>query len=89
MSDELKDKAEQLVGRLRRERDELHVRLHLLKAELLDEWEEVEAKWEHVESRLEHMREGAKDSAEDIGAALSQLGEEITHAYRRLRDSLK
>lgn len=89
MSDDLKDKAEQLVGRLRQERDELRVRAHLLKAELLDEWQEVESKWEHVELRLEHLRDGAKDSAEDIGAALSQVGEEITRAYRRLRDSLK
>ena len=89
MSDDLKDKAEQLVGRLKQERDELRVRLHLLKAELLDEWEDVESKWEHVENKLEHMRDGAKDSAEDIGAALSQVGEEITQAYQRFRDSLK
>lgn len=89
MSDDLKDKAEQLVDRLKHERDELRVRLHLLKADLLDEWEEVESKWEHVETRLEHLRADAKNSAEDIGTALGQLGEEIAHAYRRFRDSLK
>jgi cysteinyl-tRNA synthetase len=88
MSDSQKN-VKQLVDRLRTERDELRVRAHLLKAELRDEWDVVEAKWEKLEPKLERLRDGAKESAGDVGAAISQLGEEIAHTYRRLRDALK
>jgi hypothetical protein len=82
-------KLDQLVGRLRQERDELRVRAHLLKAELKDEWDAVERQWEHLEPKLERLRKGAKASSDDVGAATRQLGEEIANAYRRMRDALK
>lgn len=86
---DLEDRLEQLVGRLREERDELRVRAHLLRAELRDEWDEVERKWEHLEPKLERLRDSARASSADIGAAAGQLGEEIAHAYRRIRDAMK
>jgi predicted nucleic acid-binding Zn-ribbon protein len=89
VTDEGQSTADKLVERLRQERDELRVRAHLLKAELRDEWDEVEDQWGHFEAKLEHLSKGAKDSTEDIGAAVSVLGEEIARAYKRLRDSLK
>lgn len=88
MSD-TEERLQKLVERLRQERDELRVRSHLLGAELRDEWEEMERKWEHVETRLERLRESARESSGDVGAAVSQLGEEIAHAYQRMRDALK
>jgi predicted nucleic acid-binding Zn-ribbon protein len=88
MNSDLEKKLEELVGQLRQERDELRVRAHLLKAELRDEWEQVERKWEHIEPKLEHLRDSTRESAGEIGAAASQLGEEIANAYRRIRKSL-
>jgi len=88
MNSDLEKKLEELVGQLRQERDELRVRAHLLKAELRDEWEQVERKWEHIEPKLERLRDSTRESAGEIGAAASQLGEEIANAYRRIRKSL-
>jgi chromosome segregation ATPase len=88
MSD-LDDKLESLVGRLKTERDELRVRLHLLKAEAKDEWEEMETHWEHLEGRMKKVGEQAAESGEEVAAAGKQLAEEIGHAYQRIRDSLK
>lgn len=88
MNDE-RQRLDDLAARLRQERDELRVRAHLLKAELRDEWNDLERRWNHLEPRLERLREGARESAEDIGAAVQQLGEELVHAYRRLRRAVK
>ena len=88
MSIEAENKLEQALARLQQERDELRVRAHLLKAEVKEEWDEVERKWEQIELRLERLRAGASESASEIGAALSQLGEEIANAYRRIRKAL-
>ena len=89
MSSEAEKKLEQLIAQLRQERDELRVRTHLLKAEFKQEWDDVERKWEHIELRLQRAGEGARASAGEIGAATSQLGEEIANAYRRIRDALR
>ena len=58
-----------LIGALRTQRDDLRVRLHLLKAELRDEFNDLEGKWEHLESRAGHLKDASQESAEDVGAA--------------------
>lgn len=87
MSD-LGDKLDGLLGNLKTERDELRVRLHLLKAEAKEEWDEVEQHWDHLEGRLKKAGESAAESSDEIGAAGRQLAEEIGNAYRRIRKSL-
>jgi chaperonin cofactor prefoldin len=78
-----------LIGALRTQRDDLRVRLHLLKAELRDEFNDLEDKWEHLESRAGHLKDASKESAEDVGAAAGQLAEELGTAYERMKKSLR
>ena len=88
MSDDLEDKFNQLVEELKTQRDELRVRAHLLKAEARDELEELEDKWQHFEARMDRVGDSAKESAEQIGAATEQLGQELVAAYKRLKKAL-
>ena len=88
MSD-LGDKMDEMVAKLKTERDELRVKLHLLKADAKDEWEEVEKNWGHLEGRLKKVGESAAESGDDIAAASKQLAEEIGSAYQRIRKSMK
>jgi chromosome segregation ATPase len=83
------DTFDKLISGLKEQRDELRVQLHLAKAEVKDEWDEVEQKWEHIEPKLEKLGHEAKESAEDLGAALSRVAEEIGHAYQRIRNALR
>lgn len=78
-----------LIGALRTQRDDLRVRVHLMKAEVRDEFEELEQKWNHLESRAAQLKDASKESAEDVGAAASQLVEEIGAAYERVKKSLQ
>ena len=86
---DISDKLEDLAATLKTERDQLRLQLHLLKAEAKDEWDEAEEKWHRLEPRLQKLKKGLTESGEDIGAATGQLAEEIAHAYRRLRDSVR
>ena len=81
-------KLEELIGKLKQERDELRVQIHLAKAEAKDEWEELERKWEVVENKLAALKRETKDASKDIGAALGVLSEEIANAYKRIRKKL-
>lgn len=80
---------DELVSSLRTQRDELRVRLHLMKAEVRDEFEDLETQWNHLESRLSRAADASKDSAGEVGAAAKQLAEEIGAAYARIKKALQ
>ncbi len=78
-----------LVDSLKRERDELHLKLHLFKAEARDEWAELEKKWTHFQHKAGAANAAAGEAAGEIGAAMRLLGEEARTGYRKIRESLK
>lgn len=79
---------EQVMKKLRQERDELRVKMHLGKAELKDEWEALERKWEHLEGRMAGVRDETREASREVGAAFGVLTEELGEAYRRIRNRL-
>ena len=87
MTDERSD-FDRLVDELETQRDELLLKVHLAKAEAKDEWEELESRWQNLQERLPEVRNAASESADNIGAALGLVAEEIGKAYKRLRDTL-
>jgi len=84
-----KARLEELIGKLKQERDELRVQMHLAKAEAKDEWQELEKKWEELENKLAALKRETKDASKDIGAALGLLSKEIASAYKRIRKKLE
>lgn len=79
----------QVMEKLRQERDELRVQLHLGKAELKDEWEVLEKKWAHLETRVAGVAEEARESSREVGAAFGVLAEELGEAYKRIRQRIR
>ena len=88
MKKEAEQRLHDLLEQLQTERDQLRLRSHLLKADLKQEWDEVELKMRGVETRLQHLRTSVHESSEDIGAATTLLLDEITNAYTRFRDAI-
>ena len=84
-----KDDFDQVIGKLKAQRDELKVQMHLAKAELREEFDDLERKWEHIEGRLDKVGHEAKESAEEVGAALSTVADEIGVAYQRIKKALR
>jgi hypothetical protein len=80
---------EPLFERLRRERDELRVRIHLARLDLRKEWDELEGKWALVKTRSGSALRGARGAAKQGGHGASALLAEIREGYRRIRDGLE
>jgi hypothetical protein len=80
--------AHELLARIREERDELNLKMHLAKAEARDEWEKLEPKWEQFQARVHTIGESAGEASKDIGVALGILGEELRHGYERIRKAM-
>lgn len=76
------------LQRLKTERDEINLRMHLAAAEVRDEWQALEKSWEHFQAKSRQAKAAAGASAEDIGAALDLLREELKSGYARVRSRL-
>lgn len=85
---DMKTDYQRLVQQLKTERDELNVRMHLAGAELRDEWAELEKRWDRLQARGKQLKTATGESAEEIGAATRQLGEELKAGYRRIKSRL-
>ena len=81
----IRDQLEKERDSLRRLRDEVEVQLHLGGAELKDQWTKLEKGWEHLEGRLKVLGRESEDIAEDMGATLRVLGDQLRDGYERLK----
>ena len=79
---------QQIMEKLRQERDELRLQMRLGKAELKEEWAELERKWEHLEGRMADVAGEAREASKGVGAAFGVLADELAEAYRRIRSKL-
>ena len=85
---DIKESIEQLTADLKRERDQIQLKLHLGKEELEDEWEELENKLQQLEVKTKSIREAASEASEDIISAAKLLGEELKKGYKKVRKKL-
>lgn len=66
---------------LRRERDELSLKISLGKMELRDEWHELEEQWQNFERTFAETSDDAKES-------LHELGRDLAETYERFKSKL-
>jgi hypothetical protein len=85
---DLHEEIDKLADNLKQQRDELKLKMHLLSLEARDEWEKAEENWEEFQGKAGKLGETGKEASKDVGAALKLLGEELKHAYERMRKSL-
>jgi len=88
-TESLRAEGTELLAKLRTERDELRVRVHLAGAEAREEWEKLEPRLAELEARAAQVGEAAGAAAKDVGAALAMLGEELGEGYARIRRAMK
>ena len=81
------ERTRKIISRLRTERDELRVRMHLAKAEARDEWDKAEAKWEQLRQEVPRIDDATDDVLDTITDGTRRLLDEIRQAYGRIRDA--
>lgn len=85
---QFKDSYQSVMDTLKRERDELNVKMHLAGMEVRDEWQEVEKKWLHFQSKGQELGKASGESAHELGEAFAILSDELKATYRRLKRAL-
>ena len=77
-----------ILAELRRVRDELAVKANLGKAEAKDQWTALEAKWQELERKAAPYEGVAKETAQNVAAALALAAGELKAGYERFRKLL-
>lgn len=85
----IKNGYDELVAKLKTERDELNVRVHLAGAEVRDEWQVLEKRLDQLKLKSEHLRDTSGESAEGLSLAGQELVRELKESYQRIRGSLR
>ncbi len=78
----------ELVEKLKQDRDELRVKLHLASKDVKEEWEVLDRKFLELKDNYKPAREAAGESSKQVWEALKLVGEELRDGYRKIRRSL-
>jgi archaellum component FlaC len=84
----MKTKLDQIKADIEQLRDEIKLKAHLGKAEATDEIEKLEKRWESFLSQYKPVADEVEKTAENTGAALGVVADELKAGYKRLRKLL-
>ena len=77
-----------LISSLKRQRDELALKIHLGKAEAKEEWDKVTRKLDELTRDYEPLKDAVGETAENLLAGLKLMTEEVQKGFNRIRKSL-
>lgn len=88
MSDEHHSFLENLIGELKKQRDEIRLQLHLGGKDLKVELEKLDDRLAELTQRFQPLRKATEETAEDVWDALKLLGSEVKDGFDRIRHQL-
>jgi hypothetical protein len=83
-----KNTIEGLINGLKRQRDELALKIHLGKAEAQCEWEKVEEKLNALRDEYRPVKEAVEETAEGVLSALELTANEVKTGLERVKKLL-
>ena len=86
---EILKELENLTDKIKHQRDELQVRMHLAGMDAKEEWEKAEEKWDEFKHKAAEIKDDTQETTEELVNATKIIGEEISQAYKRIVERLK
>ena len=87
MSDD-KSQLEQAISKLKQQRDELALQIHLGAAEAKEEFDKARVKLDEMTAEFAPVKDAVEESAGNVFASLKLVGEELMGSFERIRKSL-
>jgi ribosomal protein L12E/L44/L45/RPP1/RPP2 len=83
-----KEDFKNLLEKIKVERDEINLKLHLASMEVKEEIEEAEKQWVHVKAKAAEIANDTKEASEEFIAKAKIVGEELKDTYHRINERL-
>ena len=78
-----------MITKIKQQRDEIALKIHLGSMEAKDEFENAKAKLNDLEKDYTSVRGAVDESAKSVLESVKLVGEEILSSFDRIRNSLK
>lgn len=88
MMEERREFLANMIRQLKRERDELLLKIHLGKQDLKDELSKLQDKLAALNRQFEPLKGAVGETADDVWESLKAVGGEIREGFDRIRKSL-
>lgn len=85
---QIKEEFESLLEKIKMERDEIKLKLHLASMEAREEFEDADKQWSHVKVKAAEIASDTKETSEEFIAKARIVGEELRETYRRINQRL-
>ena len=84
----IKEEFSNLLEKLKTQRDEINLKLHLSSMEAKEEFEKAEKKWVQVKAKASEIADDTKETSEEVIAKTKIVGEELKATYHRIKQRL-
>lgn len=84
----IKIEFDNLLEKLKSERDEIMLKLHLTSMEAKEEFEEADKHWETLKNKAAEIADESKVTSEEFITKAKIIGDELKEAYSRISKRL-
>jgi len=84
----IKEEFNNLLEKLKTQRDEINLKLHLSSMEAKEEFEKAEKKWVQVKAKASEIADDTKETSEEVIAKTKIVAEELKATYHRIKQRL-
>jgi hypothetical protein len=85
---EMKAEFDNLVEKLKKERDKIKLKIHLASMDAKEEFAKAEIKWGEVKTTASKIADNAVETSEEYIAKAKIVGEELKDTYNRIAKRL-
>lgn len=78
----------ELINKLKNERDELKLQMHLASMDAKDEYDRISRKVDALSDQYEPLKDAMEETAENVFSALGLAADELKAGYERVRKAV-
>ena len=79
---------DQVVNKLKQERDELKLQMHLASMDAKDEYERLSGKVDELTDQYEPVKDAVEETADNVFSALGLVADELKAGFQRVRKTI-
>jgi chromosome segregation ATPase len=80
---------EDIISKLKQERDELQVKIHLASMDAKDEYDRLSGKCDELADQYEPVKDAVEETAQNVFSALGMVAGELKVGFQRVRKAIK
>lgn len=85
----IQNELEKITDKIKQQRDEINLNMHLAGMEAKQEWDNAEDKWDDLKDKIDEIANDAKDTGDEFVKGAKTISEELSLAYERIITRLK